>query len=124
MSFRDPRQPRRPTGRGSQAGGAPDREPPAEIRLDLQVRTHRAPYLELHRVVPALATQRRERVERAPLVQVDEAEPFPGIVPETDQGAEQLRAEPAVYQRGVHRMQVGDECLDVIRGRSEEHTSE
>src|ERR1039457_3279524 len=55
----------------SQAGRTPDREPPAEVSLDLEVVGERAPDLHLQRVVPALAGQRREGVEGAALVQVD-----------------------------------------------------
>src|SRR6266487_4404708 len=46
-----------------EAGSAPDREPAAEVRLDLQVRANVAAYLEFQRVVAVLALLRRERVE-------------------------------------------------------------
>src|SRR6266567_4097801 len=48
-----------------QAGGAPDREPPGEIRFDREIGADRAACLELQRVVPPVAGARRERVERA-----------------------------------------------------------
>src|SRR5690349_4993198 len=57
-----------------QAGGTPDREPPGQVRLPLQVVADHALDLQLERVVPALTGQRGERVERASLVQVDEGE--------------------------------------------------
>ncbi len=70
--------------------------------------------LELERVVAALAGSRRERVERAPLVQVDQGEPALLVVAEGDQGAQQLRAEAVVDQRGVDRVQVGDQRVDLV----------
>src|SRR6266567_5878843 len=82
-----------------QAGGAPGRKPPGQILLELQIAANHALDLQLERVVPALAGQRRERVERAPLVQVDQAEPAFLVVAEGDQGAQQLRAEAVVHQR-------------------------
>src|ERR1700730_12231713 len=73
-----------------QAGGAPDRKPAGQILLELQVAADYALDLQLERVVPTLAGQRGERVERAPLVQVDKAEPALLVVPDGDQGAQQL----------------------------------
>src|SRR5690349_23883158 len=84
-----------------QAGCAPDREPPGQVLLPLQVVADHALDLQFERVVPALAGQRGERVERAPLIQVDEGEAALLLVLEGDQGAQQLRAEAVVDQRGV-----------------------
>src|SRR5262249_43044979 len=98
-----------------QAGCAPDREPPGQVRLPLQVVADHALDLQLERVVPAFAGQRGERVERAPLVQVDEGEAALLLVFEGDQGTQQLRAEAVVDQRGVDRVQVGDQRLDLVR---------
>src|SRR5215468_8176806 len=92
-----------PLRRGSQpshTGCAPDREPPGQVLLPLQVVADHALDLQLERAVPALAGQRGERVERAPLVQVDEGEAALLVVPEGDQGTQQLRAEAVVDQRG------------------------
>src|SRR5204863_6759026 len=89
------------------AGCAPDREPPGQVLLPLQVVADHALDLQFERVVPALAGQRGERVERAPLVQVDEGQAALLLVPEGDQGTQQLRAEAVVDQRGVDRVQVG-----------------
>src|SRR5262245_62018168 len=77
----------------SQAGCAPYGEPPAQVGFDLQVAAQRAADLHLERAVPALPAGRRERVERAPLVQVDQAEALPGRAAEAHQRAQQLRAE-------------------------------
>src|SRR5690348_4537825 len=96
------------------AGGAPDREPPGQVLLPLQVVADHALDLQFERVVPALAGQRGERVERAPLVQVDEGEAALLIVGEGDQGTQQLRAEAVVDQRGVDRVQVGDQRLELV----------
>src|SRR5581483_2675811 len=63
-------------------GGAPHREPPGQVLLPFQVAADDAPDVQLERVVPALAGQRGERVERAPLVQVDEGEAALLVVPE------------------------------------------
>src|ERR1035438_3169307 len=66
---------------GSQTRRAPDREPAGQLGLELQVAADHALDLQLERVVPALAGQRGERVERAALVQVDQREPALLIVP-------------------------------------------
>src|SRR5262249_56528425 len=55
--------------RALKAGRAPDREPPAQVSLDGQVRPDVAAYLEFQRVVAVLACLRRERVGRPPLVE-------------------------------------------------------
>src|SRR5580704_1852334 len=115
---------RGPGRRTSQAGCPPHREPPAEVRLDLQVIAERAADLQFHPVVPALAGLRGERVERAALVQVNQAEPAPGGVTEAEDGAEQLRAEAARLQRGIHRVQVRDQALDVVRGMTADEPGE
>jgi len=65
-------------------------------------------------VVPALAGLRGERVERAPLVQVDEGHPAVALVREGDHRAEQLRAEAVVDQRAVHRVQVSHQAGHVV----------
>src|SRR5438270_6141316 len=98
-----------------QTGSAPDGKPPGQVRLPLQVAADDALHLQFERVVAALAGQRGERVERAPLVQVDEGEAALLLVPEGDQGAEQLRPEAVVHQRGVDRMQVGDQRFELVR---------
>src|SRR5580700_6227653 len=89
-AFLPTRQECRP-GPGSHARGAPHGEPPGEVLLDLQVVGERVLDLYLERVVPLLAGQRGERVERPPLVQVDEREPALALVPEGHQRAQQLR---------------------------------
>src|SRR5580693_6441405 len=98
----------------SQPGGAPDGEPASQVGLPLQVVADDPLDLQLQRVVPALAVQRRERVERAPLVQVDQAQPALLVVAEGDQGTQQLRAEAGVDQRGVDRVQVGDQRVELV----------
>ena len=75
-----------------QARRAPDRHPAAEVRLDLEIGAQGAPDLQLKRVVALLAGQRRERVEGAPLVQVDQPERTPARVAERHDRAQQLRA--------------------------------
>src|SRR5689334_12899074 len=87
-------------------GGAPHREPPRQVLLPLQVAADHALDIQLERVVPALARQRGERVERAALVQVDEGEAAFLVVSEGHQGTQELRAEAVVDQRGVDRVQV------------------
>src|SRR5580704_7275582 len=81
-----------------QPGGTPDGEPAGQVRLPLQVVADDPFDLELQRIVPALAVQRREGVERAPLVQVDQAQPALLVVSEGDQGTQQLRAEAGLDQ--------------------------
>src|ERR1700743_3199902 len=95
----------------SQARRAPDGEPPGQVLLDLEVALQGSLHLKLQRAVPALAVQRRERVERAPFVQVDQAQPPPAVDAEADQRAQQLGSEAVVDQRGVDRVQVGDQVL-------------
>src|SRR5580698_9524105 len=58
--------------RGLEAGSAPDREPAGQVGLDLQVRPDRPAHLQFDGVVALLAGFRRERVEGALLVQVDD----------------------------------------------------
>src|SRR6266568_2585801 len=82
----------------SHTGGAPDRKPPGQVRLPLQVVADHSLDLQFERIVPALARQRGERVERAPLVQVDEGEAALLVVPEGNHGTQQLRAEAVVDQ--------------------------
>src|SRR5439155_16410753 len=77
---------------------------------------HRAADLHLQCAVPALPAGRRERVERAPLVQVNQPEALPGRAAEAHHRAQQLRAEAARLQRAVHRVQVRDQALQVVRG--------
>src|SRR2546421_8952181 len=98
-----------------QTGSAPDGKPPGQVRLPLQVVADHALDLQFERVVPALAGQRGERVERAPLVQVDEGEAALLLVFEGDEGTQQLRPEAVVDQRGVDRVQVGDQRLELVR---------
>src|SRR5271166_5986189 len=102
------------SGNPLQTGCAPDGKPPGQILLELQVVADHALDLQLECVVPALAGQRGERVEGTPLVQVDQTEPALIVVPEGDQGAQQLRAEAVVHERGVDRVQVGDQRLELI----------
>src|SRR5215469_11450894 len=102
--------------RALKAGRTPDREPPAQVSLDGQVRPDVAAYLEFQRVVAVLAGLRRERVERPPLVEVDDAQLAAGGIGEPHQRAQQLRAEPAFRERDVDRVQVGDQRLHVVGG--------
>src|SRR5690349_6010074 len=95
-------------------GSAPHGEPPGQVLLPLQVAADHALDIQLERVVPALARQRGERVERAPLVQVDEGEAAFLVIPEGHQGAQQLRAEAVVDQCRVYRVQVGDQRLELV----------
>src|SRR5690606_13092244 len=99
-----PARGRSPTGAGqarSQAGGAPDGEPAAEVLLEGQVGADRAADLEFQGVVPLAAGEGSERVERAALVEVDEGEaPAAGIL-EGDQGDQQVRAEAVRLQGRV-----------------------
>src|SRR6516165_793327 len=98
----------------SQPWCAPDGEPAAQVLLPLQVVTDDALDLQLQRVVPALAVQRGEGIERAPLVQVDQRQPALPIVAEGDQRTQQLGAEAGVDQRGVDRVQVGDQRVELV----------
>src|SRR5215467_12547440 len=78
-----------------QARRAPDRHPPLQIRLDLQVGAKRTADLQFECVIAAVSRQRRERVERAPLVEVDKAERPAARVAESHDRAEQHRAKAA-----------------------------
>src|SRR5690242_4629123 len=79
----------------SQTGGAPHREPAAQVLLDPQIVRERRLHLEFERAVPAPrgAGQRGEGVERAPLVEVDQRQLAARVVRETRQRAQQLGAE-------------------------------
>src|SRR5689334_13493415 len=89
----------------SQARGAPDGEPAGQVLLELQVVAEHALDLQLKGVVAVVAaTERREGIERAALVEVDERKTAVVFVPERDQRTQQLRAEAAVDERAVHRV--------------------
>src|SRR3954454_9532161 len=76
--------------RGSQAGCAPHREPPCQVRLDLQVGADGGAQLKLTTVVALLLAGRDERIPGATLVEVDE--PYRrAAVAEEDQRAQQRR---------------------------------
>ena len=53
---------------------------------------------------------RREGVEGAAFVEVDQGQPLACRPGEPDQRAQQRRAETRVLQRGVHRVQIGDQA--------------
>ena len=72
---------------------SPDGEPAAQVLLQLQVVAQLRLDLQLERVVALRLVLRGERVERALLVEVDQRELAVALVPEADQGAEQIRAE-------------------------------
>src|SRR6478672_6749879 len=69
--------PARPPNRRtrSEPRGPPHGHPAAQVLLDGQVVLEQVADLDLQQVVALLRAVRRERVEGAPLVQVDQAEP-------------------------------------------------
>src|SRR5438477_1422888 len=89
----------------SQPGCTPYREPPRQVLLDPQIVPEHRPHLKLQRVVPLLTTAglRCERIERATFVEVDERQRAVLPVAESDQRAQQLGAEPRLFQRRIDR---------------------
>lgn len=100
------------TGRAVTAPARRRPEPAGLVALHREVARDGGLDLQLQRVVPALPAQRGERVERAPLVEVDQGDPAAAAVGEGHQGAQQRRPEPRALQCGVDRVQVGDEVAD------------
>src|SRR6266545_550304 len=98
---------------------APQSEPAAQLRLDRQVAAERAAHAQLQLVVAPLAVQRRERIEGAALVEVDEVaalaragSPGPGRV-EAEHRAQELRPVAALLQRGIGHVGAGDQVLEI-----------
>ena len=71
-----PGRPPPATDLSSQAGGAPDGEPPREVRLERKLTREQVAHTQLQHVVALLPLRRTERVEGAALVEVDEREPL------------------------------------------------
>src|SRR5580693_3422450 len=82
-----PARPARHARHGSQAWGTPDGEPAGQVLLDPQVVAEHALDLQFQGVVAVLAAERGERVERAPLVQVNQREAAVIVVTEGDKRA-------------------------------------
>src|SRR5262249_20648486 len=103
--------------RSSQTGCAPQGHPLGQVWLEPQLVADCAADLPLKGVVTVLTAsrKRRERVERAALIEVHQPEPPLLGIAEADDRAQQLRAESVVDQRGVHRVQVGHERLNLVR---------
>jgi hypothetical protein len=104
---------RAPCASRSQAGGAPQRKPAAQVPFDPQIVLDHSLDLELQRTVALVAGQRSERVEAAAFVEVHQGKGAQFGVVEGDQGAQELRAEPAVLQGAVHRVEVVDQSGQV-----------
>src|SRR5436309_13883109 len=93
---------------------APQREPALELLLDRELPPQLGLEDQLALVVALLgAAGRRERVERAPLVVVDEVNrPLVGIL-EGEHGAQHALAVAAGLERAAHRVDPDDQVIEV-----------
>src|SRR5215213_11418676 len=108
---------RRRNSKAISRGDSPEGEPAGQLGLDRQVPAQGRLDPQLQLVVAALAVQGRERVEGAPLVQVDQVEPPPALVLEPEHRAQQLGAEAVLLQGRVDQVGAGDQVLHLRVGQ-------
>src|SRR5215211_5188138 len=101
------------TARLSAERQSPEGEPAGQLRLDRQVAVQGGLDPQLQLVVAALAVQRRERVEGAPLVQVDQVDPPALGRGEGEHRAQQLGPEAVLLEGGVDQVDAGHQVLHV-----------
>src|SRR4029079_2191231 len=97
-----------------EAGCAPECEPALEVLLHRELVGEGVAELDLEEAVAGLRAAGSKGVEGALLVEIDEPDVAAGGVVERHQRAQQPGREALFLQRGVDRVQVGAESLDVV----------